>query len=1252
MAASNRDVQLTLAVQTAGEDDIKKLRGEVDALAKGAGDAAPEFQQLASQIDKIGTEAAAVRNLQALTEQTHALEAAQGEAATRVSELSTKLESLKTDTQTAAAAQASAQAEFLRIKDEIRGVGNELKTLGESFSGAGRKTDAYLQESERLRSKKQALQAELDKASIALRETGQAYTVAGNGADKLSRDLEKATVALEGSEASLDRQRGVTASAAAALDKLGLSSTDLAGSQARVVAALNEVGQSALVVEGKVRSAAEAKAAMAEASKKAAVAAKGLDDAFATLGTRSVRSIQAEIDGVRAAMEKVKIESGQTGSALAAAMSSGESRIKELERELRAVNDQLTSGDKAASLFKNSMGQIAAGNLVADAIGYIVGKVKELGAAFIQVNIQAESMKRGLTAIYGSADVAGQQMKALSGIASAAGVSVSGISDSFVKFSAATRASNIPLQQTNELFSAVVTASATLGLGADQTTRAIEALGQMASKGVVSMEELRQQLGDALPGALSMSAKGMGLTDAELIKLVESGRLATRDFFPGLTKGLQTLQGDTDGISQSWGRFKTALTTTATAIGDAGFVAVLTGALKLLGGALGAVAVVFTGFTEAVMLGAKQIGIFAAALTTGNLKGALAEFQDELGKSAERINRVRDSFVAMADPSSEAAKRLKETAAATEAAAVAASLTGSQIEELTKKYQGAAAGSIAYQGAADAVAKVNSIVGDSALDAGAKWGNLSSKLGEIEDQKKKQIVVTEQGTKVAKEEAEVIQKIADLRGSERESMEAAARASQLVLDATEKEARSREALAGTIAAELRAKTELAIQQDGSVAKRKADLDLLAQRLEKADAEAKASRAEAENVRATTQALDLKRQAYADNSAAIDELRRKSEDAQATLEAVRQQFEAGYLSADAYRKAQVEAASAAALLRDAEADKVRAIEASTKAKLADNTLSQSALAMGLELAKEQAATAKRLGDEVGYRQAVMRQKEIEIQIDKLKVEAQRLEAQGSIAVAQAKMAELDVSDPLYKSKKAEYEATIKLADAKLKLVDAQKQSIDARQQELERIRSGAQALGGETSSLSANTSARGTNTQSIDANTSARERAIAAGEKELALKEREAKLEQKRRGVDENGWATGKDGKAIVAEMPTWLSIFNQLKSRGVSDEAARQIAGEFTDSKGEVAYFDNPGQRKYANGDKSITLGAAVDRAAGNWLRNQPSQQEGGAQQGATRTINITINGQPTTVRVASEADADALTRIIQQLTQAARVSK
>ena len=1310
MANGNRDVKMTLSVETLGVDEIKNLQSRVEALAKGAGDAAPEFEALASEIGKLGEQAAALRNFEALRDKTLALEQSQRELSQTADATGKKLQELAAKTAEASREQEDAKGKWLAAKNAVREVDNSIKSLNDTYKGAGRSAKEYKDGVAELRQEKLKALADLDKEQLALKEANSELREAEVVQKRATAAYERTSAAVDESSKALGRQKSELADAAKAVDALGLSSSDVAKSQATLVSALNDTGKSAQEVKTRLdaiaaadaeldrqnqeiaaklrdrmaatqavyeREEAAAKAAAeavkkAEAEKTAAVeaaaeavkkaeaektaAAKaGMDEhtrlaelqertlaamrsrahdermgierdyaamvekaaaervaaekrvqeqsdktareiqgAFSTLGVRSAKDIAAEIERVKEAMERVQRESGQTGAALATAMSAGRDRIKELERELREVNDQLTAGDKAADLFKNSMGQIAAGNLIADGIGYIIGKVKELASAFVQVNIQAESMRRGLTAIYGSAEVAGEQMKALSGIATTAGVSVAGISDAFIRFSAATRSSNIPLEQSNALFKAVVTASATLGMGTEQTTRAIEALGQMASKGVVSMEELRQQLGDALPGALSRAAQGMGLTDAELIKLVESGQLATRDFFPGLTKGLQSLQGETDGIAQSWGRFKTALTTAATSVGDAGFVTILSAAIKALGVVILAVIGPIQVFFDSLMLIPKALGIVAGAISSGDYKNAFGALREEFDNVNKRAMQTASSFIAMVDPSSDAAKALQEVGGSAKVAGQESKLSASQIEELAKGYEKAATEALEMSGGSTAVAAANRIMADSTVDLSSKYSQLTITLGKLQDEQKKQVELAEIELKSAKHQAESIKTIADLRGEEAVSLDASAEGSKLVTEAAEKEVKAREQLAASLAVELQAKTELARTEAGGIEARKEVLSQLAQRLAKAKEEAEASKSELEGLRATSDALDLKRKKYEDNSAAVEAFKKAMLDANAALAEAQKKYNAGKISSDEFSAAQTKAASAAALFKDALEDQAKAIDRNVKSKLADNSMAQAALAMSLELAKEQMATSKRIGDEVGYRQALIRQKEIEIQIDKLKIEAQKLEADGSIALTRAKMAELNVSDPLYKSKKAEYETTIKLAEVKLKLVDVQRLGIDYREREMERIRSGAQALDVENGKLDSNTTSRNDNSRAIDNNTSARERALSVAEKELDLKEREEALARKKAGVDKDGFTVDKSGQRVSVVVETRMSIENALKGYGVDEAGAKRIASEFTDLSGNVPYFDNPGQLRYAGRGGSMSL--AVQKAAEQWL--------------------------------------------------------
>ena len=59
---------------------------------------------------------------------------------------------------------------------------------------------------------------------------------------------------------------------------------------------------------------------------------------------------------------------------------------------------------------------------------------------------------------------------------------------------------------------------------------ALRATSQVFSKGKVSAEELRQQIGERLPGAFTLFAKSIGMTPQELDKALEDGKVSLQDF--------------------------------------------------------------------------------------------------------------------------------------------------------------------------------------------------------------------------------------------------------------------------------------------------------------------------------------------------------------------------------------------------------------------------------------------------------------------------------------------------------------------------------------------------------------------------------------------------------------------------------------------------------------------------------------------------------------------------------------------------
>lgn len=116
--------------------------------------------------------------------------------------------------------------------------------------------------------------------------------------------------------------------------------------------------------------------------------------------------------------------------------------------------------------------------------------------------------------------------------------------NSFANFAAAGTRAGLTLQQVQEIFTGVSEASVAFRLSNERVNLVFQALQQIAAKGVVSMEELRQQLGESLPVAMEAAARGMGVTQAELIKMIERGDVAAKDFLPRFGAAIRANLGD------------------------------------------------------------------------------------------------------------------------------------------------------------------------------------------------------------------------------------------------------------------------------------------------------------------------------------------------------------------------------------------------------------------------------------------------------------------------------------------------------------------------------------------------------------------------------------------------------------------------------------------------------------------------------------------------------------------------------------
>ncbi|MYA88745.1 MAG: tape measure protein [Boseongicola sp. SB0662_bin_57] len=161
----------------------------------------------------------------------------------------------------------------------------------------------------------------------------------------------------------------------------------------------------------------------------------------------------------------------------------------------------------------------------------------ETGVAF-------ERLEQRFTFAAGSVADGAREMMFAREEAERLGLGFRAASDGFTSLAAAARGTALQGQATREIFTSIAEASTVLQLSAEQTNGALVAIEQIISKGRVSAEELRQQLGERLPGAFQIAARAMGVTTAELDEMLEQGELLSEDFLPRFAAGLRRTFAD------------------------------------------------------------------------------------------------------------------------------------------------------------------------------------------------------------------------------------------------------------------------------------------------------------------------------------------------------------------------------------------------------------------------------------------------------------------------------------------------------------------------------------------------------------------------------------------------------------------------------------------------------------------------------------------------------------------------------------
>jgi tape measure domain-containing protein len=250
------------------------------------------------------------------------------------------------------------------------------------------------------------------------------------------------------------------------------------------------------------------------------------------------------------------------------------------------VEAQLRKNQAAAAAFQRQLGTIKMPTMAApgkgggDMIDQLTNMVRLGGKIFIAKQIydttiamakmgaQVESLNAQFTFLTGSSDQAATQIESLKSLANNFGVSFDTAANSYKSFATSATLAGQSLEATNDQFKAVVVASRAMGLSSEQMDGAFRAFEQSLSKGVLQAEELRGQLSERIPGAFAMTAQAVGVTEAELGKMISSGNVMAKDVLPLLAMQMQQTFGPqmlamTDSLGTSMERFFNKLKGTA-----------------------------------------------------------------------------------------------------------------------------------------------------------------------------------------------------------------------------------------------------------------------------------------------------------------------------------------------------------------------------------------------------------------------------------------------------------------------------------------------------------------------------------------------------------------------------------------------------------------------------------------------------------------------------------------------------------------
>lgn len=231
--------------------------------------------------------------------------------------------------------------------------------------------------------------------------------------------------------------------------------------------------------------------------------------------------------------------------------------LEQFQRQLIATNPQLanvaanggnvirsmTHMDSSTKGFLATLRDVSiVAGIVSMGISKLTGVANGWVGEIVRINAEMEKLTYQMKAMSTASDPlkdAGDNVKYLREQATQMPFSLRTITNGFVKLKAT---GTDPM---NGSLKAIADGIAAFGGSDESFSRTILGITQAAGKGVLQMEELRQQIGESMPIAMQLLARSMGMTVGQLAKEIQTGTVAARPALQMLYEELDRVYGGT-----------------------------------------------------------------------------------------------------------------------------------------------------------------------------------------------------------------------------------------------------------------------------------------------------------------------------------------------------------------------------------------------------------------------------------------------------------------------------------------------------------------------------------------------------------------------------------------------------------------------------------------------------------------------------------------------------------------------------------